>query len=62
MRQEDMSETGLLLKAYYEALYELLEANRESLSARIAELLSQEVEKRGFEDFDEEKHTAYRDA
>jgi len=58
----EMSETGLLLKAYYEALYELLEANRESLSARIAELLSEEVEKRGFEDLDEEKYTAYRDA
>lgn len=57
-----MSETGLLLKAYYEALYELLEAKRESLSARITELLSQEVQKRGFEDFDEEKYTAYRDA
>ena len=57
-----MSETGLLLKAYYEALYELLEAKKDLLATRIEELLHKEVEKRGFEDFNEDKYEAYRDA
>jgi len=57
-----MSETTLLLKAYYEALYELLESNKESLAARIEKLLREEVEHRGFEDFGREKYAAYRDA
>ena len=57
-----MSEAGLLLKAYYEALYELLEAEKDSLAARIEDLLGEEVEARGFEGFDEETYTAYRDA
>ena len=37
-----MNETGLLLKAYYEALYELLEAKKAIVSARIRKLLSKE--------------------
>ena len=57
-----MSETSLLLKAYYEALYERLQANKELLSRRIDELLVEEVTERGFEDFDEAKYAAYRDA
>jgi hypothetical protein len=57
-----MSETSLLLKAYYEALYERLQANKELLSKRIDELLVKEVTERGFEDFDEAKYAAYRDA
>ncbi|MBL7152301.1 MAG: hypothetical protein ISS79_01180 [Phycisphaerae bacterium] len=57
-----MSQAGLLLKAYYEAVYELLEAEKDSLAARIGELLTEEVERRGFEAFDEEKYSAYRDA
>lgn len=57
-----MSETGLLLKAYYEALYELLEAGKDLLATRIEELLHEEVENRGFEDFNEDKYAAYRDA
>ncbi len=60
--QQNMSEANLLLKAYYEALYELLEARRDSLAATIEDLLRAEVEKRGFEDFDRDKFTAYRDA
>ncbi len=47
-----MNETSLLLKAYYEALYERLEAKKDLLAARVEELLTEEVEKRGFEDFD----------
>jgi hypothetical protein len=57
-----MNETNLLLKAYYEALYEQLEANREFLATRIEKLLREEIIKRGFENFDEEKYNAYQDA
>ena len=57
-----MSETSVLLKAYYEALYERLEAKKEVLVKKIDDLLADEIEKRGFEDFDDEKLKAYRDA
>ena len=57
-----MSETSVLLRAYYEALYERLEAQKEVLSAKIDEFLAEEIEKRGFEGFNEEKYQAYRDA
>jgi hypothetical protein len=56
-----MSETNLLLKAYYETLYEHLEANKELLATKIEKLLKEEIIKRGFEDLSEEKYTAYRD-
>lgn len=57
-----MGEATLLLNAYYEALYEQLETNREPLATRIEKLLKEEIAKRGFGDFDEEKYIAYRDA
>jgi hypothetical protein len=57
-----MSETSVLLKAYYETLYERLEAQKEILAAKIDEFLAKEVEKHGFEGFEEEKYDAYRDA
>jgi len=57
-----MSETSVLLRAYYEALYERLEAKKEALVKKIDDLLSEEIEKRGFEDFDDEKYKAYLDA
>ena len=57
-----MTETSLLLKAYYEALYERLEANKELLAGRIEELLVEEVLERGFEDFGEDKYAAYMEA
>jgi len=57
-----MNEANLLLKAYYEALYEQLEANKELLATRIEKLLKEEIVKREFGNFDEEKYTAYRDA
>ncbi len=50
------------MRAYYEALYERLEAARDLLPARIDELLAEEIAARGFGDFDEEKYAAYRDA
>jgi hypothetical protein len=57
-----MSETSILLKAYYEALYELLEVHKEHLAQRIDDLLTAEIAARGFGDFDREKYAAYRDA
>jgi len=57
-----MSETSVLLKAYYEAVYERLEANREALVEKIDILLAGEIEKHGFQDFNKEKYKAYRDA
>jgi hypothetical protein len=57
-----MSETSILLKAYYEALYDRLEAEKDVLEAGIDKLLAEEVAARGFEGLDEEKYAAYRDA
>jgi hypothetical protein len=65
-----MNEANLLLKVYYEVLYEQLEANKELLATRIEKLLKEEIVKYGFGDFvgstsspqDEEKYNAYRDA
>jgi hypothetical protein len=57
-----MSETSVLLKAYYETLYDRLETRREQLASRIDELLAEEIDLRGYEDFDREKYAAYRDA
>jgi hypothetical protein len=57
-----MNEANLLLNAYYEALYEHLEANKELLATKIEKLLKEEIVKRGFGSFGEEKYTAYRDA
>jgi len=57
-----MSDVDLLLKAYYEALYERLEAKMALLEKRIGELLTEEISNRRIEDFDGDKYTAYRDA
>lgn len=57
-----MTDTSLLLKAYYEALYELLQADKELLITKVEQLLTKEIEKCGFEDFDEDKYAAYKEA
>jgi hypothetical protein len=57
-----MTDTSLLLKAYYEALYELLQANKKFLKMRVEELLVEEVTERCFEDFDDDKYAAYVEA
>jgi hypothetical protein len=57
-----MNEASLLLNAYYEALYEHLETNKEILTAKIEKLLKYEVTNRWLEGFDEEKYAAYREA
>ena len=60
--EEQMNETKLLLNAYFEALYELLEAKKDLLVIKIEQLLRAETEKQWRGDFDEEKYAAYRDA
>lgn len=57
-----MSETSILLKAYYEALHERLQARKELLARRIDELLAVEIAARAFGDFGQEKYAAYKDA
>ena len=57
-----MNETSVLLKAYYETIYERLETNKEALVEKIDTFLVEEIEKRGFEDFSKDKYKAYRDA
>jgi len=57
-----MNETSILLKAYYETLYERLEARKELLARKVEELLATEIAARGFEDFGDNKYAAYRDA
>ena len=56
-----MSETKLLLNAYYETLYERLEAKKERLATRIRQLLAEEIAKGRFGDFDEDEFAAYRE-
>jgi hypothetical protein len=57
-----MDEVGLLLKAYWEQLHDRLVENRGLLSEKIDKLLKNEIDKRGFPDFDEHRYTAYREA
>ena len=57
-----MNETKVLLQAYYETLYDRLEARKPLIAARIGELLSDEVERQGYEGFDGGKLEAYREA
>ncbi|MHC4693292.1 MAG: hypothetical protein ACYS67_11175 [Planctomycetota bacterium] len=57
-----MSETKLLLNAYYEALYEKLEFHKELLADKIEKLLHKEFENRNFGSITRERHNAYRDA
>ena len=57
-----MSEATLLIKAYYEVLYDRLEANKERLKAAIERLLKEEAAKGVLGEFDEDKYAAYRDA
>ena len=57
-----MNETNLLLKAYYESLYERLEAKKDILTAIVRTLLREEISKQWPDEFNEEKYTAYQDA
>jgi len=53
---------SLVLKAYYERLYDLMEARRADLLSRMDDLLAAEVARRGFSDMNEDKLAAYREA
>ncbi len=57
-----MSETKLLLNAYYEALHDRLEANKQLLTEIIEKLLRAEFTNCDFGNIDQEKFDAYRDA
>ena len=57
-----MNETKLLLNTYYEALHERLEADKELLTERIEKLLHAELAKRDFDNINQEKFDAYKDA
>jgi len=57
-----MNETKLLLNAYYEALHDRLEADKELLTTKIEKLLHAELANPGFGNFEQEKYNAYRDA
>ncbi len=57
-----MNETKVLLQAYYETLYEWLEAKKPSIAEEIDRLLAEEVNRRGYEGFDAVKLAAYREA
>lgn len=56
-----MNQASLLLNAYYETLYERLEAKRDLLATRIDDLLAREIAEREFGDFNQDKFAAYRD-
>ncbi len=57
-----MSQTNLLLRCYYETLYELLEDKKGILAGRIKDVLHEQVKLAGFNGFDGEKFAAYWEA
>jgi hypothetical protein len=57
-----MSALRLFLRAYYERLYERLEASRADLVGRIGGLLASELERQGHGSMEAEKVEAYREA
>ena len=57
-----MSKTKLVLKVYYEILYERLLTSKELLRQGIEKMLPKEISKWGYEDFVDEKYRAYVDA
>jgi hypothetical protein len=57
-----MGKTNILLKSYYETLYELLEEKKDKLAERIKDVLAEQVKAAGLGDFDHEKFAAYWEA
>lgn len=57
-----MNEAKILLNAYYEALYEKLKSNKQSLQPIIKKLLTDEIKRQSFENFNDDKLAAYLDA
>jgi chorismate mutase len=62
MAKKHINNVTLLLKAYYEVLYERLEANRENITMVIEKLMKEEIAKGIIGESDEDKFAAYRDA
>jgi len=52
----------LLLRAYYERLYERMQEDRDRLVVQVGELLKAEVARQGFRDMDPSRMDAYREA
>jgi len=57
----DMTPAALLLKVYYERLYERMETRRSRLLLRIDAVVAAEIEKRRFNARDPERLAAYRE-
>ena len=57
-----MNSVSLLLKAYYERLYERMAVGRARLAARIEQFLPEEIDARGFGPLSQDKIHAYREA
>jgi hypothetical protein len=57
-----MNSVRLLLRAYYERLHERMEAAEDSLTARMGQLLSREIERQGFGPMSPDKLEAYHEA
>ncbi len=57
-----MNQTSLLLNAYYEALHDLLVANKPCLIETAENLLREELKNRSFGSFNRNKYDAYLDA
>lgn len=57
-----MTQTNILLRSYYEMLYELLEEKKDILAGRIKDVLDKQVKEAGFGYFDSEKFAAYWEA
>ena len=57
-----MNETKILLNTYYEALHNRLVENRDLLSEKIENLLQDEFTNSNFDNFDQQKFEAYKDA
>ena len=57
-----MGHANILLRCYYETLYELLEQKKNILVNRIRDVLREEIKAGGFGIFDHEKFSAYWEA
>ncbi len=57
-----MNEASVLLKAYYELLYEKLAGCRDILVEKAGKILSDEIARQDFKDFNDKKYAAYKEA
>jgi hypothetical protein len=57
-----MDEAGILLRVYYELLYEKLENCRDILIEKVNKILTDEIKKQGFKNLNGDKYVAYNEA